>query len=150
MDNIDIKILRLLQKNSRITASQIGSIINLSIPAVSDRLKKLDAAGVIDQYTTIVNAKKFNKTLTVIMFVSLESPKFIEKFVDVVQVEDEILECHYLAGDFDYSLKIVTETTITLENILNRIKSVPGVQKTTTMVTLSTIKNKHSIVPKLL
>lgn len=150
MDNIDIKILRLLQKNSRITASQIGSIINLSIPAVSDRLKKLDAAGVIDQYTTIVNAKKFNKTLTVIMFVSLESPKFIEKFVDVVQGEDEILECHYLAGDFDYSLKIVTETTITLENILNRIKSVPGVQKTTTMVTLSTIKNKHSIVPKLL
>ncbi|MHC1683902.1 MAG: Lrp/AsnC family transcriptional regulator [Clostridiaceae bacterium] len=148
MDNIDIKILRLLQKNSRTTASQIGSIINLSVPAVSDRLKKLDASGAIEKHTTIVSAQKFNKTLTVIMFISLESPKYIEKFVSMVKGEDEILECHYLAGDFDYSLKIVTENTITLENILNRIKSVPGVQKTTTVVTLSTIKNNHSIIPQ--
>lgn len=148
MDKIDIKILKLLQENSRISASQIGNIISLSVPAVSDRLKKLDASGVINQYTTIISAQKFNKTLTVIIFIGLENTKYTENFVEMINKEDEILECHHLAGEFDYSLKIVTENTITLEKILNRLKSISGVQKTTTMVTLSTIKHNHSIIPQ--
>ena len=147
MDNSDIKILKLLQGNARITASEIASRINLSIPAVSDRLKKLDASGIIEKYTAILSAKRLQKNLTVIMFVSLENPKFADKFIDIVQKEDEIIECHYLAGDFDYALKIITENTETLERILNRIKLVAGVQKTKTTVTLSTIKNTHSVIP---
>lgn len=148
MDNIDIKILRLLQENARITASDIAGKINLSVPAVSDRLKKLDASGIIEKYTAIISPKKMNKSLTVIMFISLESPKFADKFIEIIQKEDEITECFYLAGDFDYSLKIITTSTETLERILNRIKSVAGVQKTKTTVTLSTIKNNYSIIPK--
>ncbi|MDP4089051.1 MAG: Lrp/AsnC family transcriptional regulator [Bacillota bacterium] len=147
MDNIDINILRLLQNNARITASEIASKINLSVPAVSDRLKKLDASGIIEKYTAIINPKKLDKSLTVIMFVSLENPKFADKFIEVVQKEDEIIECYYLAGDYDYALKIITTNTETLEMILNRIKLVSGVQKTKTTVTLSTIKNNYSIKP---
>src|SRR5690348_2385374 len=101
MDSLDVKILKLLQNNARVTASEISSKINLSIPAVSDRLKKLDASGVIEKYTVIINAKKLNRNLTVIMFVSLESPKYTNKFLEAVQREEEILECHYLAGDYD-------------------------------------------------
>ncbi|MDV3427499.1 MAG: Lrp/AsnC family transcriptional regulator [Bacillota bacterium] len=145
MDNIDIKIIKLLQSNSRITASEISGKINLSIPAVSDRLKKLDSSGVIEKYTIILNAKKLNKSLTAIMWVSLDNPKFADRFVEFVKNEDEIIECHYLAGDFDYSLKITTENTETLEVILDKIKLVPGVMKTKTTVTLSTIKNSYSI-----
>ncbi len=147
MDNIDIKILKLLQDNARVTASEIAGRINLSVPAVSDRLKKLDASGIIQKYTAIINPKKMNKSLTVIMFVSLENPKFADKFIEIIQKEDEIIECHYLAGDFDYALKIITTNTETLEMILNRIKLVAGVQKTKTTVTLSTIKNNYSVVP---
>lgn len=147
MDNIDIQILKILQSNARVTASDIASRINLSVPAVSDRLKKLDASGIIEKYTAIINAKKMNKSLTVIMFVSLENPKFADKFIEIIQKEDEIIECHYLAGDFDYALKIITTSTETLEMILNRIKLVAGVQKTKTTVTLSTIKNNYSIIP---
>lgn len=147
MDSLDIKILKLLQNNARITASDISSKINLSVPAVSDRLRKLDASGVIEKYTIIINAKKLNRDLTVIMFISLESPKYINKFLDSIQKEDEILECHYLAGDYDYALKIVTENTETLEKILNRIKSLNGVIKTKTTISLSTIKNNYSIMP---
>jgi len=146
MDNLDIKILKLLQQNSRVTASEISSKINLSVPAVGDRLKKLDASGIIDKYTIILNAKKMNKHLMIIMFVSLESPKFTEPFINIVQLDDEIVECHYLAGDFDYALKIITESTKSLERILNKIKNIPGVQKTKTNVSLSTIKNVHSII----
>ncbi|MFA6942077.1 MAG: Lrp/AsnC family transcriptional regulator, partial [Clostridiaceae bacterium] len=143
--NIDIKIIKLLQSNSRMTASEISRKINLSIPAVSDRLKKLDASGIIEKYTIILNAKKLNKSLTAIMLVSLDNPKFADRFIEFVNREDEIIECHYLAGDFDYSLKIITENTETLEIILDKIKLVPGVMKTKTTVTLSTIKNSYSV-----
>ncbi|WP_298841168.1 Lrp/AsnC family transcriptional regulator [Clostridium sp.] len=147
MDNIDIKILKLLQQNSRVTASEISTRINLSVPAVGDRLKKLDNAGIIEKYTIILSAKKFNKDLMIIMFVSLESPKFTDLFVNTIQVDNEIVECHYLAGDYDYVLKIITESTESLEKILNKIKNIPGVQKTKTTVSLSTIKNNYSIIP---
>lgn len=147
MDNIDIKILKLLQQNARVTASEISTRINLSVPAVGDRLKKLDNAGIIEKYTIILNAKKFNKDLMIIMFVSLESPKFTDLFINTIQVDNEIVECHYLAGDYDYVLKIITESTESLEKILNKIKNIPGVQKTKTTVSLSTIKNNYSIIP---
>jgi Lrp/AsnC family transcriptional regulator, leucine-responsive regulatory protein len=148
MDKIDTTILELLQKNARITASEISKDVTLSIPALSERLKKLEASGIIQQYTTIINPRKLKKDLTAMMFISLERPKFTEKFMEFVQCENEILECHYLAGDFDYILKIITENTFTLESLLNRIKSVQGVQKTRTIVVLSTVKNMYSIVPE--
>ncbi|MBI6875412.1 Lrp/AsnC family transcriptional regulator [Clostridium aciditolerans] len=147
MDSLDVKILKLLENNARVTASEISSKINLSIPAVSDRLKKLDASGVIEKYTVIINAKKLNRNLTVIMFISLESPKYTNKFLEAVQREEEILECHYLAGDYDYALKIITENTETLEKLLNKIKGLNGISKTKTTVSLSTIKNNYSVMP---
>lgn len=147
-DNIDVEILKLLQENARITASDIAGKVNLSIPSVTDRLRKLDASGIIEKYTVILSTKKLNKDLIVSMFISLEHPKYIDDFVDLVQKEDEIIECYYLAGDFDYVIKIVTENTETLEIILNKIKCVAGVQKTKTIVTLSTVKNTYSVSPK--
>ena len=147
MDENDIKILKLLQENARITVSEISSKVNLSVPAVSERLKKLESSGVILQYTAIINAKRLGKSLTAIMFISLERPKYNEKFLEFVNGESEILECHYLAGDYDYSLKIITESTDTLEKLLNRIKSVQGVQKTRTVVALSTVKSNYSVSP---
>lgn len=148
MDNIDVKIIKLLQNNARITASEISGEINLSVSAVSDRLKKLESSGIIEKYTAIVNARRLKKDLTAIMFVSLERPKFTDKFIEFVNSENEILECHYLAGDYDYSLKIITDNSFTLESLLNRIKSIPGVLRTRTIVALSTVKNNHSIVPE--
>jgi len=148
MDNIDVKILKLLQKNARISASEISGEINLSISAVSDRLKKLESSGIIQQYTAIISPRQLKKDLTAIMFISLERPKFTDKFLESVNRENDILECHYLAGDFDYALKIITENTFTLEQLLNRIKSVQGVQKTRTVVVLSTVKNSYSVSPE--
>jgi Lrp/AsnC family leucine-responsive transcriptional regulator len=148
MDELDIKIIKLLQENARITASDISSTVNLSIPAVSERLKKLETAGVIKQYTAIVNPEYFNKTLMAIVFISLDRPRFADEFAEFVTNQDDILECHYLAGDFDYALKVATENTSTLQELLDHIKSVPGVQKTRTTVILSSAKNNYSVVPE--
>jgi Lrp/AsnC family leucine-responsive transcriptional regulator len=147
MDLIDNQILRLLQQNARMSVSEISSKVNLSVPAVSDRIKKIEASGVIEQYTTIISSAALKKELAALMFVSLEKPQYSEKFRSFVDTEDDILECHYIAGDFDYLLKIITENTGTLEKLLNKIKSVPGIQKTRTSVVLLTVKNKHSITP---
>ena len=147
MDGLDIKILKMLQKNARVTASDISSQINLSVPAVSERLKKLETSGIILQYTSIINPAHLKKDLTAMMFISLERPRFTDNFIEFVKGEEEILECHYLAGDFDYILKIMTENTNTLEALLNRIKSIQGVQKTRTIVVLSTVKNNYSVSP---
>jgi Lrp/AsnC family leucine-responsive transcriptional regulator len=147
MDAIDVKIIKLLQKNARVTASEISSEINLSVPAVSERLKKLEASGIIQQYTAIINPRMIKKELTAIMFVTIERPKYSEKFVEIIESIDEVIECHYLAGDYDYSLKIITENTFSLEDLLNRVKSVQGVQRTRTIVVLSTVKNNYSVTP---
>ena len=148
MDNLDIKIIKLLQENARITASEIAGKINLSVPAVSERLRKLEASGAIRQYTAILDPRYFDKSLSAIVFITLERPKFSDIFAEFVKKQNDILECHYLAGDFDYALKIVTENTITLQELLDRIKSVQGVQKTRTVVILSTAKNNYSIIPE--
>ena len=147
MDSIDRQIIRLLQKNARSSISEISAQVNLSIPATSDRIKKIESAGIITQYTAIVNPSAVNRKLTALMFISLEKPRFSDQFVSLVNTQDEILECHYLTGDFDYLMKIVTESTETLEALLRRVKSIPGVQKTQTIVTLCTVKNMHSVVP---
>jgi Lrp/AsnC family leucine-responsive transcriptional regulator len=148
MDYINRQILKLLQQNARLSVSDISANVNLSVPAVSDRMKKLETSGIIQQYTTILNPSALKKDLTAMMFVSLERPQFSEKFVSYVNTMDEILECHYLAGDFDYMLKIITENTGTLGDLLTKIKGVQGIQKTRTIVVLSTVKNNHSITAK--
>ncbi|MGE4485016.1 MAG: Lrp/AsnC family transcriptional regulator [Oscillospiraceae bacterium] len=147
MDSTDIKILRLLQNNARVTASEIAGIISLSVPACAERLKKLESSGVIKQYTAIIDPAYLKKSITAVMSISLERPRYAEKFIEAINSEEDILECHYLTGDFDYLLKIITHDTVTLEKLLTRIKSVQGVQKTRTSVVLSTLKNKYSVSP---
>lgn len=147
MDSIDTKIIRLLQGNARMTVSELASSVSLSVPAVSERLKKLESTGIIKQYTAIVDPEHLNKNLAAIIFITLERPRYTETFAQFVKGQNEILECHYLAGDFDYALKIMTENTSTLQELLSRIKSVQGIQKTRTIVILSTVKNNYSILP---
>ena len=147
MDDIDRKILKKLQENARITITDLSSEIALSMPAISERLKKLEASGVIKQYTTILDPALLNKHLMALMFLRFDNPKHGDQFTCLVKDEPEIKECYYITGDFDYSLKILTENTRTLEKLLTRIKNAPGVVKTQTIVILSTITDSPSILP---
>lgn len=149
MDTIDKKILHILHKNARITASEISNQINLSVSAVGDRLKKLEASGIIENYTTILNPKMLEKSLTAIIMVALERPKYADIFQAFVTKENDILDCYYLAGDYDYALKIVTEDTGSLEVLIGKIKAIEGLLKTKTTIVLSTVKDTHSVLPEL-
>ena len=147
MDDIDRKILQKLQANARITLSELSEEITLSLPAISERLKKLEASGVIRQYTAVLAPEKLNKHLMALIFLRFDNPKNGDHFAVLVKNESEIKECYYITGDFDYSLKILTESTQTLEKLLTRIKNSPGVVKTKTIVILSTITDSPSILP---
>ncbi len=147
MDDIDKKILRLLQKNARITISDLSSEIALSMPAISERLKKLEASGVIKQYAAILDPALLNKHLMAQIFIRLEKPLYYDAFTDFVKQENEIQECFYITGEFDYSLKIVTENTKTLEQLLHKIKNQPGIANTKTLVVLSPVINNPSPGP---
>lgn len=147
MDDIDVKILRLLQQNARKTISDLSAEIGMSMPAISERLKKLENAGVIEKYCAILNPQKLNKDLIAMMFVGLESPRYSDSFTEFVKGESEIQECLYITGEFDYSLKVITHNTQTLEALLNKIKTHQGIARTKTIVALSVVTSQPSIQP---
>ncbi|MFO7635845.1 MAG: Lrp/AsnC family transcriptional regulator [Clostridia bacterium] len=144
MDRIDINILKAMSENARITISEVSSKVNLSVPAVAERVRRLEAGGVIQKYVSIINPEKMNKKLTAMVFVRTEEPGSNEGFSGFIARENDVLECYYIAGEFDYVLKINTSDTASLEKLLNKIKGIPGVIKTNTVITLSTIKLKYS------
>ena len=147
LDTIDVKILEVLQDNARVSISELSKQVNLSLSAVSERLKKLENSNIIEQYTTVLNPAAMEKELSAIMMISMEDPSDTVEFRRLVQELDEILECHYITGTYDYVLKITTKNMATLELLMNKIKSIKSIKHTETNVIFSTIKNKHSVVP---
>lgn len=147
MDLIDYKILECLKENSRENATNIGAKINLSTSAVIERIRKLEISGLIEKYTTIINSNALGRDSMAFIYVSLEHPKYNEDFIRMVKENSSIAECHYVAGDFDFILKVVTQRGVTLEGILNYIKSINGVSLTRTSVVLSTNKCEVCLLP---
>ena len=147
MDLIDYKILECLKENSRENATNISAKINLSTSAVIERIKKLENSGVIEGYTTLINQSAFGRELMAFISVSLEHPKFNEGFIKRIKENKSVAECHYIAGDFDFILKVVTKSGKTLEGIINYIKSTEGVSLTRTSVVLSTNKCEICLLP---
>lgn len=148
MDKTDYEILKCLKENARENATNIGEKINLSTSAVIERIKKFETSGLIKQYTVVINQQAFGGELMAFISVRLEHPKFYENFVEIVNFHNSIAECYYIAGDFDFILKVITKTAQDLENILNYIKSIDGVSLTRTSVVLSTNKNEVSLIPE--
>ena len=148
MDSIDIKILSCLKQNARQNASSIGEQVNMSVSAVIERIKKLENSGVIRQYTLLLDTKLIGKDISAFISVCLEHPKYNEGFIEAVKQNRQITECHYITGDFDFLLKVITGSTQGLEHVLNEIKSIRGVSLTKTLLVLSTMKNEYSVLPE--
>lgn len=144
MDSIDVKIIECLKSNARENASVIGSKINMSVSAVIERIKKLEANGIIRQYTLVLSNQKLGLEVCAYLNVSTENPKFNPAFEDFVKRHPHIIECHYIAGDFEYLLKVMTVNSKSLEKMLNEIKAFSGVRSVKTMVVLSDVKENYS------
>lgn len=148
MDRLDYRILSILRKNARETASNISKEVHLSVSAVLERIRKLEENGVISEYTIILNEKAMKLDVTALMEVSLEHPKFYDFFTEAAAKNPHVVECYYLTGDFDFILKICCASSEQLESIHREIKSLDGVSATRTHFVLKTVKNTYSALPE--
>jgi len=143
MDIIDLNILEALKQNGRETASEISKKVHLSIPAVSDRIKKLEEANIIEKYTIKINREKMGYKLLVTIFVNIEQTVNIKHFRETIIKYSEVIECHHIVGEYDYMLKVLLKDSSELEDFIgNKLKSIKGVQKSNTIVILSTLKEE--------
>lgn len=146
MDEIDAKIIEILKKDSRKSASAIGNLINLSVPAVVERMKKLEKLNIITNYTIKLNKKKLGFSLTAFILVVLERGADIVSFREKVIQTQGVLECHHVAGQYDYVLKVCVEDTDGLEHFLmHSLKQIEGVASSNTLISLSVLKEDINI-----
>ncbi len=150
MDNIDLKILGCLKNNAREKASAIGEEIGLSVSAVTERIKRMEASGLIRQYTLIVDQKKIGNSVSAIMEVAMEHPRFGDAFLEMIDSLPSIISCYCVTGDFDYILHIVTDSTDGLEAIYSKLRSFDGVADTKTHIILRKSKDEYTVLPSVL
>ncbi len=143
MDAIDYAILNELKVNGRASASEISKKVNLSIPAVAERIRKLEQAEVIRQYTVKINRDKIEKHLLAFIFINIDKTEDIDNFRNVIVQHNCVLECHHVAGNYDYLLKVIAEDTKALENFLSKtLKKIKGVSSSNTIISLITLKEE--------
>ena len=149
LDEIDKKILNILQQNGRITNAQLASEVGLSPPPMLERVKKLEKNGIIQKYVAVLDYKKIDKSTMV--FVSLSLARHRIKSIDQVNQEilklPEVLECYHIAGEQDYLLKIVVKDVQEYEQfILKKLAQISAISKIKSYVVLSTVKSDSKIL----
>ncbi|NBB77088.1 MAG: winged helix-turn-helix transcriptional regulator [Bacteroidetes bacterium] len=145
LDEIDIKILNHLQKDGRAQRNSIAEIVHLSVPSVSERMRKLEERGLISNYNAILDAKKFNFDITAFIFVEVDSSDKYPVFVENISEHPEVLECHSITGEGSHILKVRTKNTESLEKFLSQIQSWDGVKRTRSNIVLSTFKETRKL-----
>ena len=144
IDKIDCKILRVLQKDGRISNLKLAEEVHLSPTAVLERVKRLTRDGYILGYEARLNPSKLGAGLMVFVEILLDRTvhDVMDNFKAAVQVRAEILECHLVAGGFDYLLKTrVADMTAYREFIGSVIWTLPGVRETRTYAVMEEVKN---------
>ncbi|NQV14835.1 Lrp/AsnC family transcriptional regulator [bacterium] len=145
IDERDIQILELLQDNGRATASEIAKEIELSIPAVGERMKKLSENGLIKGYSTILDHKKAGLDLTAFVFIVSEHSDHYKAFVKLAMSSKSVLECHSIIGSGSHILKVRAKNSQALEDLLYEIQNWPGVNRTHSNLVLSSYKETSAI-----
>ena len=147
MDSVDIKILRCLKDNARLTASAISEDIGLSVSAVIERIKKMENSGLIKGYTIDIDQDILGNKMVALMDVSLKHPDFYDGFVELIKANNSIASCYYQTGEFDFVLRIVTDSTEGLDEVYKVVKGYEGVENTETHIVLRTLKEETALIP---
>ena len=147
IDVIDEKLLGVLQENARISISELSKRINLSLSAVSERLKKLEASGVIKQYTAILDPVEMEKNIIGVLMVSVSGdPKAcdVEKYISS---NDSVMICSRITGTYDFLIKVCAKNQAEFQVIIDGIKRLRGVSSVHSMILLNDLKVRYSVPP---
>ena len=145
LDQVDRDILNILQDDGRTSASRIADEISMSIPAVADRIKKLQESGVIRGFTTLLDHRKVGLDISAFVTVISESSSYYSDVVRMANKTPEIVQCFTTTGNGSHVLLAVTKNTTSLEKLLRIIQGWPGVMRTETQMVLSSYKSINSL-----
>ncbi len=138
MDAIDLGILGILARDARTTFSDIAEQVGLSGPSTADRVRRLEERGVISGYHAERAPAAIGLDLTACGEVTRDAPRRRDPFLAAITHEPGVVECHHVAGDHDYLLKVRCAGTAGLESFVSDVlKSVDGVTRTRTTIVLS-------------
>lgn len=148
LDITDKKILELLQKNGRMTVKEMSERLNLSTTPIFERIKKLEKKGIIDHYTAVLNPEKLGRKFIAFAHVSLKdhSKDRVEEFVQKITALNEVMECHYVTGAFDFIIKImVKDMDDYKEFVMEKLFDIPNIGKIESFMSLEASKNTSFI-----
>ena len=143
LDEKDTEIISRLKQNARESASDISKEVGLSVSTVTDRIKKLEAAGVIERYTVVLNNEKIGLDVTAFVEVSTSDNTYVGVRASIrkfAKEHPEIVECHSVTGSSMFILKINTATMSDLERLIGEIQTCGGEIQTKTSIVLNTVK----------
>jgi Lrp/AsnC family leucine-responsive transcriptional regulator len=143
-DDVDLKILSLLQENAHLTIKEIAAAIHLSSTPVHERIRKLEAQGIIEKYVALLNKRKLGPYLMVYCNVTL-SKQVQEHFLafnEAISAMSEVVECNVVSGNFDYLLKLIVRDMEAYQQLyLTRLSVLKGVDKISSFFVMSEVKN---------
>ena len=145
LDQVDRNILNILQIEGRSSASHIATEIGMSIPAVTDRIKKLQESGVIMGFTTLLDHRKVGLDVSAFITVISESSAHYSDVVRQANKTPEIVQCFTTTGNGSHVLLAITENTQSLEKLLRIIQGWPGIMRTETQMILSSYKSINAL-----
>lgn len=148
-DTIDKKILMLLQEDSRRTTKEMSLKLNLSVTAVYERVKKLEREGLISRYVALLDRNKVKKNFVVFCHIKLvqHTKEYLTQFEREVTRLDEVLECFHVSGDYDYILKVYTDSMEAYrEFMVTKLTTLQHIGSTHSTFMISEVKNTNIIV----
>ena len=141
LDEIDIKILKHLQKDGRETASKIAEKLNLTVPTITERMKKMQESSIIRGFQAIIDPKSVSLDVSAVITVISSSSNNYQQVVDNAIDCPEIIQCFSTTGMGSLLLWVSTKNSQSLEELLRKIQSWPDVTRTETQVILSSYKS---------
>ena len=144
-DEIDRKLLTSLQENDRLPLAELGKSIGVATSTLNDRLKRLMRQGVISGFHARLSPEVLGLNLLAFVYVGWSDPKTEPAFLDATARMPGVLECHHVTGAWNYLMKVRVRTTRELETFLAAMKDIEGVQRTETVIVLSTSKETHAV-----
>jgi Lrp/AsnC family transcriptional regulator, leucine-responsive regulatory protein len=147
IDDIDLRILDMLQRNGKLSQAKIAGAVGLTTPSVNERIKKMERHGMIRGFVALLDHEKMGFPLTAYVDIALEHPRYEKAFVDELEKLLGVQECHYLAGEYAYRLKVKAVSTAALADLLqHRLMTIKGVTRARTEISLSS-KKESTLLP---
>ena len=141
LDDIDKKILKWLQKDGRETASKIAEKLNLTVPTITERIRKLQESSIIKGFQAIIDPKLISLDVSAIIIIVTSSTENYQKVIDNAVECSEVIQCFSTTGMGSMTLWVATKNSHSLEELLRKIQSWPDVTRTETQVILSSYKD---------